>query len=337
VHKTQPGTPVLVVAATTVLILANPAQTQTSRPSTSPPATGRHALLESSLSRTLGDYDAEPRRADGRVDIDKLLEQIRAAHLNTYDWLIWHAATDWDDLRAFLPWAAKNRIRVWVTLCPPTEQGGTYPYSEPFRLDFVRWAEEIGRLSVEHSNLSALVIDDFCSNLSLFKPEYVNRISQTLRRNNPRVAFLPTIYYWTVAGVDAAAYFKSGSQRVAPGKPMPELRKLLESYGDAIDGIVFPYAELESGDALAYQLDVCRKWLGPERFLITCLYAQGSSGSGGNKPRTPDYLRKTLQIAHEKSDGIRIYCLPKEKLNEDPRFAAVAKRYSLWSSASQPE
>ena len=306
---------------------------QTSRSSFSQPAPNRHALLESSLRGTLGDYDAEPRRADGRVDIPRLLSQIRTAHMNTYDWLIWHAATDWGDLNDFLPQAAKQGLRVWVTLCPPSEQGGAYPYSEPFRLDFIRWADEIGKLSLKHSNLTALVIDDFCSNMSFFTAKCVNQISRTLRRNNPRIAFLPTIYYWTVAGVDAGEYFKSGSQRVVPGKPMSELRRLLESYGDAIDGVVFPYAELESGDALAYQLDVCREWLGPERFLITCLYAQGSSGSGGNKPRTPGYLRKTLQIAHDKSDGIRIYCLPKEKLTDDPRFAVVAERCGLWTSA----
>ena len=43
-------------------------------------------------------------------------------------------------------------------------------YSEPFRLDYGRWAEEIARLSLQHTNLTGWVIDDFYANHAVFTP-----------------------------------------------------------------------------------------------------------------------------------------------------------------------
>src|SRR5512146_2304549 len=78
--------------------------------------------LERSLFRQhLADYDAEPRRADGRVDVDALLGRLTELHATCYYWLIWHAPSDWDDLKLFLPKAAAANIQVWVYLVPPTE------------------------------------------------------------------------------------------------------------------------------------------------------------------------------------------------------------------------
>ena len=271
----------------------------------------RHDLLSPLLNGTLGDYDAEPRTEDGHVDIPRLMEQIETAHMNMYDWLIWHSEHDWDDLHEFLPVAKEAGIKVWVTLCPPSEQGGSWPWSEPYRLDFIKWAEEIGKLSREHDNLVGLVIDDFWSggNRTLFTPEYIGRLAATLRDQNPKVAFLPTIY-WSTIGDEA----------------------WMEDFRHSIDGIVFPYAELETGDQLAEQLDACREWLGPRKFLLINVYASGSSGTGEKGPRTPEYMRKVLTISREKCDGIRIYCLPKGKLKEDHRYAIAAELYERWAA-----
>jgi len=51
----------------------------------------------------LADYDSELRGPDGRVDIGAMVTRLRALGVTTYYWLIWHAATDWDDLKLFLP------------------------------------------------------------------------------------------------------------------------------------------------------------------------------------------------------------------------------------------
>src|SRR5436190_1053985 len=123
---------------------------------------------------TLGTYDGEPRLPNGRVDAQKLVSELTDLHANTYNWLIWHAKTDWEDLKLFLPQARKNQINVWVTLVPPSESPPKYGanYSEPFRLDYARWAKEIAQLSVREKNLVAWSLDDFSSaNTDFFTPE----------------------------------------------------------------------------------------------------------------------------------------------------------------------
>src|SRR5213593_3719762 len=99
----------------------------------------------------LGDYDAELRRADGHVDVTRLAARLDSLGVTTYCWLVWHRATDWADLQAFLPLAGRAGIDIWVYVVPPSESPPhTSRYSEPYRLDFGRWAEEIARLSRRH-------------------------------------------------------------------------------------------------------------------------------------------------------------------------------------------
>jgi hypothetical protein len=267
----------------------------------------RHRRLARRLRGTLGDYAAEPRLDNGHVDIPRLMQQIQTAHMNMYDWLIWHSEHDWEDLQRFLPVAEEAGIAVWVTVCPPSEQGGRFPWSEPYRLDFVKWAAEIGKLARRHRNLKAWVIDDFWGgNRTLFTPEYVGRFVATLRKHSPDVAFLPTIYWPTVGDTE----FRDG-------------------LGPCIDGIVFPYTEYVTGDNLAEQLEACREWLGPYKLIMVNVYAAGSGG-GPAPERTVDYMRRVLSVAREKGNGIRVYCLPKADMLEDPRFAVTAELYGAW-------
>src|SRR5215471_514150 len=115
------------------------------------------ALAQSTSNRThLADYDAELRGPDGRVDTSAMVQRLKELGVTTYYWLIAHAATDWDDLKLFLPQAAKAHIEVWAYLVPPSESAPHYSnlYPEPFRLDYLRWAQEIARLSLQHTNLT---------------------------------------------------------------------------------------------------------------------------------------------------------------------------------------
>ena len=266
----------------------------------------RGRLLRPAFAGLHGDYDAEPRTKDGRVDIDRLFRQIEAAHLDMYDFLIWHAQTDWDDFQVFLAEAQRRRLKVWVTLVPPSEP----PASGPFGLDYLRWADEIGRLSKRYDNLIALVIDDFWSddNRSLFTPSYIARLVETLRGHNPKLAFLPTLYWNTMGDAD-----------------------FIKSYGSLMDGIVFPYADLESAESLPRQLAACRKWLGPDKVLLINVYASGSSGNKEPGPRSPKHLRDILEISRQACDGIRLYCLPKDNF-DDSRFRVVAELFGKWNS-----
>jgi len=182
------------------------------------------------------------------------------------------------------------------------------PPSAPFGLDYIRWADEIGKLSRKHDNILGVVIDDFWSdeNRSLFTPSYVGRFVATLRGHNPKLAFLPTIYWGTIGDTE-----------------------FIQDYRASLDGIVFPYAELDSTKELPAQLTACRKWLGPRKLLLINVYATGSSGAGERGPRTAEYLRSILTISREMCDGIRLYCLPKGDF-ADYRFAITAELYGKW-------
>ena len=68
-------------------------------------------------------------------------------------------------------------------------------YSEPFRLDYGRWAEEIARLSLQHTNLTGWVIDDFYANHEFFTPAAVRDLQNRAKGINPRLAFLPLMYF----------------------------------------------------------------------------------------------------------------------------------------------
>lgn len=178
-------------------------------------------------------YDAELRLANGRVDIDATLARIRQLGATTYYWFIGAAATDWDDLQLFLPKAADAGIEVWPYLLPPRESppspfGSTF--SEPFRLDFPRWAQEIARLSLHHPNLTAWAIDDFYLDHSFFTPGYVRLLQSKAKAINPRLAFVPVMY------------------------PKEVVRKNVEPYRDILDGVIVAYlvdrADIERAGAV---------------------------------------------------------------------------------------
>jgi len=147
-------------------------------------------------ARHLADYNSEPRGADGRVDTDALVQRLDELGVSTYYWLVWHASTDWDDLKLFLPKAARARLQVWAYLVPPTEgRKGGYHDSQPFGEDYLRWAEELARLSLQQPNLVAWVIDDFYANHQFLTPAYVREMQSRAKQINPSFAFLPLMYF----------------------------------------------------------------------------------------------------------------------------------------------
>lgn len=148
------------------------------------------------LSLHWADYDAELRRADGHVDSEAMVRRLKELGVTTYYWLIWHAPTDWEDLKQFLPLAAQAKIQTWAYLVPPTEGPSSgSPASEPFKEDYLRWAEEIARLSLQQTNLSGWVIDDFYANHKFFSPAYVGQMQAKAKAINPRLLFLPLMYF----------------------------------------------------------------------------------------------------------------------------------------------
>lgn len=167
----------------------------------------RAAAWPSPVRDVLADYDAELRRADGRVDLDAMVARLKDLGVTSYYWLIWHASTDWEDLKLFLPKAAEAGIAVTAYLVPPSESPPRAKwYSEPFRLDYMRWGEEIARLSLAHPNLRGWIIDDFYGNRALFSPGYVRAMQARAKAINRRLAFMPLMYYPEITAAFAAAY-----------------------------------------------------------------------------------------------------------------------------------
>lgn len=61
----------------------------------------------------MGDYNAEL-RAGEHVDIPLMVKRLTELGANTYMWLIWHHANDWEDLQQFLPEALKALYREFA-------------------------------------------------------------------------------------------------------------------------------------------------------------------------------------------------------------------------------
>jgi hypothetical protein len=78
-----------------------------------------------------------------------------------------------------------------------TPANGKKRYSEPYRLDFVRWAEEVARLSLKYPNVVGYMIDDFYVNAQpdRFSPRYVKQFVDAGRRVNPKIRFYPQLYF----------------------------------------------------------------------------------------------------------------------------------------------
>lgn len=255
------------------------------------------------LSRpVIADYAGairEPKpRADGirHVDTPALLAKLKELGVNTYVYLIWQSPSDWDDLRLeFLPAAQKAEINVWAYLVPPSECRPNC--SLPFEQDYVRWGEELAKLSLSFPNLEAWAIDDFNYNFKFFTPEYLAKMREASKRINPRLAFLPQLYF----------------QHITP--------EFLKAYAPVIDGVIFafrddPYRNTLITATIREQLDRTSELLkAHNRALILMIYAARLSRA--EAPPSPEYLRETVGAGLEylkagRIAGVCTYVLPKD-------------------------
>jgi hypothetical protein len=254
----------------------------------------QHASAEvirtNNLKNTYGTYARPPRKGgpNDRVDIPKLIEQLKDMHANTYHWLIWHNANDWDDLKLFLPEARKNNIKVWITILPPSESKPISKFdSEPFAQDYQQWAAAIAQLSIQEPNLVAWSIDDFAHNLTRFTPAYTDSCLQKARAINPRLAFVPCVYY----------------RQATPA--------FATNYGHLLDGILFPYraesvrANLQDPSMVQKEIDTLRSLFRKNFPVIVDIYATAHSRLG---PSTPAYVKDVMRLSHHYAEGILIYC-----------------------------
>lgn len=239
-------------------------------------------------SKIRGTYSGVPRLASQRADLPRLLRELKDIHANTYNWLIWQHATDWDDLQLFLPMAQKAGIRVWVTLVPHSESPPRAKhYSEPFRLDFERWAAELAKLGLKEPALIAWSIDDFAHNLNVFTPAYVGRFTSAAKAINPKLDFIPCCYYRQINAAFSSAY------------------------AQYFNGILFPYraesvkANLTDAGQVKAEIDTIKQMFGASFPVILDIYATAHSRLGAS---TPAYVADVLKAGIKSADGVFIYC-----------------------------
>ena len=253
----------------------------------------------------VGNYAVMPRRDDEEhsVDIPKLIEYCKQAHLDTFDWTL---SRRWEDFLEFLPVADEAGIQVWATLSSPSSMkyyhhGGYGPHF----LDYVAWGKELAQLSLEHPSLVAWVIDDFDGGFDIFTPDYVSKMVRAQRAISPELAFLPVIYTETIGR-------------------MPDW---MTTYGRYTDGIMWPYRPLDQTDDLPAELADARAFVGPNRGLHINVYC--TSTSWHKAAPTGEYVSSAMRIARELTDGMRLYCLPWSQDNE--RYQAAVALTEHWA------
>ena len=239
----------------------------------------------------LGTYGNPPRKQSRHVDIDRLLAELKEINANTYHWLQ-RTDADWQDFKEFLPRARRQNLKVWITLLPPSEP----PPSQPFQLDFIKWAEEIATLSKTNLNLVAWSIDDFPYNLKQFTPEYVKTMVGHAHAINPSLAFVPCCYF----------------RQLTP--------KFVANYKESLDGVLFPYRADSAGGNLTdptlveTEVTKLRELFGQNYPIILDVYATAHSRLG---PSAPEYVEEVIRHGNKSCDGVLIYCHQDPKKNAD--------------------
>lgn len=265
----------------------------------------------------LADYNNELRQgpeSTGPVDVDLLVSRLRELGVTVYYWLIWHAPTDWEDLKKFLPLAAAANIRVWVYLAPKTEP----PPSQPFGLDFERWGKEIATLSLTHLNLTGWVIDDFRD--GDISPDTVQKMQWAAKQINFQLGFFPLLY----------------------DRNLDE--EWLRQYLGLIDGaiVAFPGQHSENATNPLKAIEDARELLMTSGLNVPMVVMMpGNLGNFHDRygdPATPEKLIEHIRVTIDATKpttkwetgmchGIVTYCIEKSPDKEDDVFRGVRDLY----------
>ncbi len=268
------------------------------------------------LVGTRATYCSPPRKADTRVDVDRLIAELVDINANTYSFCIHRYAADWDDLKLILPRAREKGIRVWASIVPPSESPPrSKTYAEPFRLDYVRWAVEFAKLSLQETNLVAWSIDDFTHNLTkTYTPAYLKQMLDASHQINPRLAFVPCCYFPAI-------------------KPA-----FTTNYCPLIDGILFPYrhesagANLKDPSLVAAELKQIKELVGPAFPVVLDIYATAHSRLGAT---TPEYVEQAMLAGKRAADGVMIYCHQDPQKNPE-KYQIIKRLFSAWAAEAAP-
>ena len=262
------------------------------------------------LIGTRATYCSALRKADGRIDIERLIRQLVELRANTYSFCLHAAATDWEDLQLFLPQARAKGIRVWASIVPPSESPPRARlYAEPFRLDYARWAVEFAKLSLREPNLVAWSIDDFTHNLKVFTPERLKAILDGAHGINPKLAFVPCCYFPAIT---------------------PDF---VQNYAPFLDGILFPYrhesagANLKDASLAEAEIRKLKELLGSTFPIVLDVYATAHSRLGAT---TPEYVEQVMVAGHRAADGVMVY-RHQDPIKNAEKYQIVKRLFRSWA------
>lgn len=218
-----------------------------------------------------------PGQKYGRVDLEKTLQAVRLAGVDTYSFLIWQGPNDLEDFKELLPLARQAGINMWASIVPPTWGGNSLPYKGDWR----RWAEEMAKLAAMHSNLTALYIHDI---------EQGNNFKYL---HGTRLADMRSVL--NEAGISLIG----GIYDVVP--------KYVTEMGNSLDGIVLCYTNTRQLLNLDGMLVGARK-LAPAHWKILPGYWATPFTRDTWVPE-PVYLYYCMRRAMARADGCLIYKL----------------------------
>lgn len=206
------------------------------------------------------------------------------------------APMTYEDFQRLLPAAQKAGIDIWAVLVTKTIGRGSLPYGD----NYVRWMQELGKLSQQYPVLRGVNIDDTDAGGmdQVFTHKYLCEINGAKKKANPKLLFVPTIY-----DLD---------------------REEADRYAGCVDGVWLWWGNLEKDENLRAFLRDGRAMAAGRFPVYAGVYAHSTSWHKEGGPK-PQILKRALQLGCTYSDGVVIWQLPLTE--EDNPWLSVVREF----------
>ncbi len=238
-------------------------------------------------------------KKDGTPDIEAILNHIKELGVNCYTYLIYrYSDKELSMLPEFCEKAKEEGIEVWVYLVPPSEApiNRGKPINElrypSFDMDYLKWAEEIAKISLQYSNLTLWMIDDFDGNLSFFTLDYTKQIYEKSKSINPNLLFGVCVYHESLGKFTSRGYLKYTDA-------------LLWGYQHSSG--LYPDCGLYP-NTLPFEIN---DYLKTGKIAIPCIYFTPHSSWPKGRP-TEEYLKKAIEISFEQAGICWVFTTPRK-------------------------
>ncbi|MCM8772582.1 MAG: LamG domain-containing protein [Candidatus Omnitrophica bacterium] len=233
---------------------------------------------------------------NGEPEIEKIIMRVKNLGIKWYGYVIQvNSEKVLKALPEFCRRGEKEGINVIVYLVPPSEApiNRYKPISErkypPYDMDYVKWVEEISKISTELKNLKILMIDDFDANLNFFTLDYTKKIYEKIKSINPDLKFGVCVYYEHLENFVKKGY-------------LPYFDVILWGYQHSFR--LTPDCGVSS-NSLHLEINQYYK-LCPDKIIIPCIYLTPHPSWIENRP-TERYLKDAFKISYEEAGALWIF------------------------------